>query len=206
MWTTLFIVVFLTSIALGLTGIIINSANGWKFRLWPVLLVVSGWQKSPDWVSFRPARMRVWRMRTRGRCTANIAAVEADLALGHASMVATAASAAAVTWAGQTLRVLAQHLFHGSDPGHQTEAIKWDVHILPRRFKARHPRNRWRCGNVRHGVALLWEFDTPSLTVQGGQRLHSYFNIDRGNPPVSRRVNSSQAPGDDPTLINRVAG
>jgi hypothetical protein len=33
MWTTLFIVVFLTSIALGLTGIIINSANGGKFRL-----------------------------------------------------------------------------------------------------------------------------------------------------------------------------
>jgi hypothetical protein len=28
MWTTLFIVVFLTSIALGLTEIIINSANG----------------------------------------------------------------------------------------------------------------------------------------------------------------------------------
>jgi hypothetical protein len=36
---------------------------------------------------------------------------------------------------GQALQVLAQHLFHGSDPGHQTEAIERDVHILPSRFK-----------------------------------------------------------------------
>src|SRR5665811_2468073 len=32
-----------------------------------------------------------------------------------------------------------RHLFHGSDPGHQTEAIERAVHILPSRFKARHP-------------------------------------------------------------------
>jgi hypothetical protein len=37
-------------------------------------------------------------------------------------------------------------------------------------------------GNVRHGVALLCGFDTPSLATQGGQRLPSYFNIERGNP------------------------
>jgi hypothetical protein len=56
--------------------------------------------------------------------------------------VADAASAAAVTWAGQTLRILAQNLFHGTDTGHQTEAIKRDVHIVPSRFKARHQRDR----------------------------------------------------------------
>jgi hypothetical protein len=33
-------------------------------------------------------------------------------------------------------------------------------------------RNVGRCGIVRHGVALLCGFDTPSLAVQGGgQRL-----------------------------------
>jgi hypothetical protein len=46
-----------------------------------------------------------------------------------------------MAWAGQTLRVLAQHLFHGSDPGQQTEAIKRAVHILPSRFKAWHQRD-----------------------------------------------------------------
>ncbi len=54
----------------------------------------------------------------------SIAAVEANLALGHAPTVADAASAAAVEWTGQTLRVLAQILFNGSNPRHQTEAIK----------------------------------------------------------------------------------
>jgi hypothetical protein len=29
---------------------------------------------------------------------------------------------------------------------------------------------------------LLCGFDTPSLAAQGGQRLPSYFNIQRGNP------------------------
>jgi hypothetical protein len=72
----------------------------------------------------------------------NIAAVEADLAPGHAPPVADAASAAAVAWAGQTLRILAQHLFHGPDPGHQTEAIERDVHILPSRFEAGHQPDR----------------------------------------------------------------
>jgi hypothetical protein len=45
-----------------------------------------------------------------------IAAAEADLALGHASTVADAASSAAVAWTGQKLRVLAQNLFRGFDP------------------------------------------------------------------------------------------
>jgi hypothetical protein len=72
----------------------------------------------------------------------NIAAVEANLAFGHAPPLADAASAAAMAWTSQTLRVLAQHLFHGSDPGHQTEAIERAVHILPSRFKAWHQRNR----------------------------------------------------------------
>jgi hypothetical protein len=47
-----------------------------------------------------------------------------------------------VAGAGQTLRILAQHLFHGSNPGHQTKAIERAVHILPSRFKARHQRDR----------------------------------------------------------------
>jgi hypothetical protein len=51
-----------------------------------------------------------------GTLHCNIAAVEANLALGHAPPVADAASAVAVTWAGQTLRILAQNLFHGPTP------------------------------------------------------------------------------------------
>ncbi len=72
----------------------------------------------------------------------NLATVEADLALGNAPPVTDATSAAAVAGTGQTLRVLTQDLFHGPDPGHQTEAIKRDVHILPSCFKARHQRDR----------------------------------------------------------------
>jgi hypothetical protein len=72
----------------------------------------------------------------------NIAAVEANLAPGHTPPVADAASAAAVARTGQTLDILTQHLFHGSDPGHQAEAIKRDVHILPSRFEAGHQRYR----------------------------------------------------------------
>ena len=33
MWTTLFTVTFLISVALGLAAIVMNSANGGKFRL-----------------------------------------------------------------------------------------------------------------------------------------------------------------------------
>jgi hypothetical protein len=40
------------------------------------------------------------------------------------------------------LRILAQHLFHGSDSDHQAEVIERDVHILPSRFMARHQRYR----------------------------------------------------------------
>ena len=54
----------------------------------------------------------------------NFAAVEADLALRRTPAVAGAASAAAVRRAGKLLRVLAQHLFNGPDPGRQTEALK----------------------------------------------------------------------------------
>ena len=54
----------------------------------------------------------------------NLAAVEADLALRRAPAVADAASAAAMRRAGELLRVLAQHLLNGSDPGRQTEALK----------------------------------------------------------------------------------
>jgi hypothetical protein len=34
------------------------------------------------------------------------------------------------------LGILAQHLFDGSDPGRQTEALEGAVHILPSRRKA----------------------------------------------------------------------
>ncbi|MFY9734833.1 MAG: hypothetical protein WAL02_06820, partial [Rhodoplanes sp.] len=47
---------------------------------------------------------------------------------------------------------------------------------------ARPRRNRRNRGSVRHGVALLRGISTPSLAAQGGQRLPSYFNIDRDIP------------------------
>jgi len=47
-------------------------------------------------------------------------------------------------------------------------------------------RNKWsrssECASLRHGVALLRGISTPSLAAQGGQRLPSYFNIDRDIP------------------------
>src|SRR5262245_49571082 len=111
----------------------------------------------------------------------NLAAMEADLALGSAPAVADAVSTAAMRHAGELLGIRAQHVLDGSDPGRQTEAIKGTVHILPSNFNAWEMRNAGRCGSVRHGVTLLCGFDTPSLAAQGGQRLPPQFNIDRGN-------------------------
>ena len=56
-----------------------------------------------------------------------------------------------------------------SDPGRQAEALERAVHMCQARKLAR--AYRLRRGNIRHGVALLCGFDTPSLTAQGGQRL-----------------------------------
>jgi hypothetical protein len=54
----------------------------------------------------------------------NIAAMEADLALGSAPAVAYAASTAAMRRAGELLGIRAQHLLDGSNPGRQTEALE----------------------------------------------------------------------------------
>src|SRR2546430_3125263 len=72
----------------------------------------------------------------------NLATMETDLSLGPAPAVADAASATIMRRAGELLRVLAKHLFHGSDPGRQTEALKGAVHILPSHLEAGHERER----------------------------------------------------------------
>ena len=101
----------------------------------------------------------------------NLAAVETDLARGPSPAVADASSSAAMRQAGELLGILAQHVLDGSNPGRQTETLEGIVHILPSDFNAWDMRNAGRCGSVRHGVALLCGFDTPSLMAQGGQRL-----------------------------------
>jgi hypothetical protein len=72
----------------------------------------------------------------------NLAATEADLALGPAPSVADAAPAAAVQSAGKLSGVLSQHLLDCADPGGQTKTLERTVHILPSRLKARHERER----------------------------------------------------------------
>src|SRR5262245_54289500 len=72
----------------------------------------------------------------------NLATMETDLSLGPAPAVADAASATIMRRAGELLRVLAKHLFDGSDPGRQTEALKGAVYILPSRLEAGHERER----------------------------------------------------------------
>jgi hypothetical protein len=109
--------------------------------------------------------------------------MEADLALGPTPAVAEPA-AAAMRRAGKLLGVRVQHLLNGSDPGRQAEALERPVHILPGRFETWEKRKTCCYGSVRHGVALLCGFDTPSLTAQGRQRLPSYFNIG-GDIPVA---------------------
>src|SRR5262245_173695 len=86
-------------------------------------------------------------------------------------------------FAGELLGILAQHLLNSFNPSRQTKALKRAVHILPSRRKAGHERERWGHGSAGHGVALLCGFGTPSLTAQGGQRLHPYFNNGRDIPP-----------------------
>ena len=54
----------------------------------------------------------------------NLAAVEADLALGRAPAVAHAPLHSAVARTDEPLRVLAQHLLHRSDAGRKTEALE----------------------------------------------------------------------------------
>ena len=104
--------------------------------------------------------------------------MEADLAPGHAPAITNATSAAAMRQAGEFLGVLAQHLLDGSDPGSQTEAL--NPH-LAKPSQGGRTRERRNCANSRLGVGLLCGFDTPSLMVQGGQRLLPKFNSDRGN-------------------------
>src|ERR1044072_5912986 len=89
----------------------------------------------------------------------NIAAMEADLALGSAPAVAHAASTAAMPRTSEPLCILAQHLLDGSNPGRQTEALERTVHISPSHLKAGYERERRRHANGRHGVALLCGFD-----------------------------------------------
>jgi uncharacterized protein (DUF2342 family) len=101
----------------------------------------------------------------------NFAAMKADLALGPPPAMADAAATAAMPYTGKVLGILAQHVLNGTDPGRQAEALEGTVHILPSHFHARQMRNVVRCGSVRHGVALLCGFDTPSLAAQGEQRL-----------------------------------
>ncbi len=53
----------------------------------------------------------------------HLAPVETNLALGSAPAVADPAPTTAMRRAGELLRVLAQHLLDGYDPGRQTEAL-----------------------------------------------------------------------------------
>ena len=102
----------------------------------------------------------------------DLAAVEADLALGRAPAAADAVLPAAIRRAGELLRVITEHLLDRADAGRQTEPLEGPIHILPSRLEAGHERKRWGRGSAGHGVALLCGFGTPSLTAQGGQRLH----------------------------------
>jgi len=74
--------------------------------------------------------------------TQQLSTMETDLSLGPAPAVADAASATIMRRAGELLRVLAKHLFDGSDPGRETEALNEAVHILPSRLEAGHRRGR----------------------------------------------------------------
>src|SRR5262245_38473120 len=117
-----------------------------------------------------------------GATDRNLAAVEADLAFGSAPALPHSVAAPAMRFAGELLGILAQHLLNSFNPSRQTKALKRAVHILPSRRKAGHERERWGHGSAGHGVALLCGFGTPSLTAQGGQRLHPYFNNGRDIP------------------------
>src|SRR5262249_60167777 len=91
-------------------------------------------------------------------------------------------AAPAMRFAGELLGILAQHLLNSFNPSRQTKALKRAVHILPSRLKAGHEHERRGHGSAGHSVALLCGFGTPSLTAQGGQRLHPYFNNGRDIP------------------------
>src|SRR5262245_46740576 len=144
----------------------------------------------------RPGRQRklIAVIATHPRATdRNLAAVEADLAFGSAPALPHSVAAPAMRFAGELLGILAQHLLNSFNPSRQTKALKRAVHILPSRRKAGHERERWGHGSAGHGVALLCGFGTPSLTAQGGQRLHPYFNNGR-DIPVSFPFGEARSP------------
>src|SRR5262245_52006976 len=128
----------------------------------------------------------------------NLAAVEADLSLGHAPPVADAASAAAVQCTGEPPCVPAQHLFYRSNAGRQTEALERAVHILPSQFEAWKKRNSCCCGNIGHGVALLCGFVTPSLRLKVGNAYFLFQHSAGQSLTTLRRYASAEPWSNDP--------
>src|SRR5208282_4647875 len=109
----------------------------------------------------------------------DLAAVEASFSLSLPPAVPRLAFGTAVTGPAQPGRVLIHHVGQGGDAGRQAETLKARSDLLPSLFNGCHRDYGGRCGRFFHGVALLRGFSTPSLQAQGGQRLPSYFNIER---------------------------
>src|SRR5262249_60724916 len=103
---------------------------------------------------------------------------------------------------GEPPCVPAQHLFYRSNACRQTEALERAVHILPSQFEAWKKRNSCCCGNIRHGVALLCGFVTPSLAAQGGQRL---LPISTFSGAISGSIPSKRSRTVDRTRMSNMA-
>ena len=78
------------------------------------------------------------------------------------------AASTAMRRCGELLRILALHLFDGSDPGRQTKALFTSCQAVSRLGTSASDK-----GVVIVVMALLsfCGFDTPSLAAHGGQRL-----------------------------------
>src|SRR5271163_2423389 len=125
-------------------------------------------------------RLREKLASTAGRAVGlHLAAVEAKFSLNLPPAVPRLAFGTAVTGPAQPGRVLIHHVGQGGDAGRQAETLKARSDLLPSLFNGCHRDYGGRCGRFFHGVALLRGFSTPSLQAQGGQRLPSYFNIER---------------------------
>src|SRR6516162_5734787 len=112
----------------------------------------------------------------------DLARVEAQLSLGPPPAIPIPTVIATIADAAQPSRVPLHHASQRRDARRQAESLETRSDLLPSLFNDCCRCNPGRRGRLRHGVALLRGFSTPSLPAQGGQRLPHIFNIDRGIP------------------------
>src|SRR5207244_3684436 len=131
----------------------------------------------------------------------DLAAVEADLALGFPPAVGLPVRTARMARTADRLRILIHHLGKGLHAGSQAKQLEARRNVRQGLQLQRSRRDGSRCSKFVHGVAFLCGISTPSLPAQGEQRRLSFFNIDRDNPAIRAQSSFRMAPEKRPRFL-----